>query len=188
MKYSQLQLVERHILMPLADTRVIKIRRKLPDHEIHRFKDFVIDEKSVFKSIAGNNSTDPNLSTVLHSEFPRDGQEKYINMLLGREPGDCAQGRVALYVCPWDGDLYCGAVACKVSFTTNAVRWDDFYWVDGEDDNALTDEDKVDGLTSYTFDRSEYEATLLSAAESIKQFHTFSTKAIGQRSINKTNG
>jgi len=99
MKISRLGLVRNHIDTPVVDTRIVKIR-KISDHDTHQFYDFTIDGKSMFKSIAHGAPGAPALSTMLRSGFAKKEQQKYIDMLLGQKPGDCAQGRDIAEILP----------------------------------------------------------------------------------------
>lgn len=96
------------------------------------------------------------LSTGLQDAFVQEEKRKYLKRLLGELPPDLEDNRTALYICPVDGDLECGAVGCQIDFQNDSVTWSDFDWneVDSEEDAGIAE------LRSYTFDRQEYEAVI----------------------------
>lgn len=51
-----------------------------------------------------------------------------LQRLLGQAPGDFADGRVALLVCPLDWDLACNTYSARVTFGEDWVGWSDFGW------------------------------------------------------------
>lgn len=145
------------------DTRLLKIR-KFKEHSEISFVDFVIDGESLYKLIASNNQNAPSLSTILKDDFTKSAKIEYIKRLLGEEPADLESGRVAILVCPFDGDLMCDAVGCRIKFNDDTVIWNDFAW-DGnmQDEGELLDGPEhtpVNGLDQYRFNRSDYEALL----------------------------
>lgn len=151
------------------DTRVIKIRR-FKEYENKEFKDFVVDGVSVRGLILKEDSDANDMSTGLQSDFTKIWKKEYASRLLGKAPADLQSGRVALYVCPFDGDPACLAVGCRIDFDKSTVKWHDFAWdnytsdqfnehlVDTEDDNNPII--PLKNIASFTFDRREYEELL----------------------------
>lgn len=87
--------------------------RMLPDGE-HRvdFYDVVVNDRSLRGLIVVPEELAPLEfgATSLRDDLPPKVAIEQLDQLLGRKSGDFSDGRVALYLCPIDGDLWCGAV------------------------------------------------------------------------------
>jgi hypothetical protein len=89
----------------------------------------------------------------------RDDPEEAVNQidrLLTSGEGDFDDGRVALLVCPIDGDLSCGAITVRVIRRADTVEWCDFGWQNGQPDDVSMSEPPL----TLVFDRSSYENVL----------------------------
>lgn len=70
-----------------------------------------------------------------------------------------APGRVPLLVCPWDGEIGCGWLTCRVDVGEDHAVWDDFRWENG----GIGEAAPVRGLPqSLAFARQGYESVLRS--------------------------
>jgi hypothetical protein len=87
----------------------------IPDGE-HRvnFYDVVVNDRS------------------LRDDLPPRAAIEQLDQLLGRKSGDFSDGRVALYLCPIDGDLWCGAVSVEIERTSESVTWQKLGWQTSE--------------------------------------------------------
>lgn len=99
-------------------------------------------------------------ATLLRDDIDPRAAIEQLDRLLGRLPGDFDDGRVALYLCPIDGDLWCGAVSMEVIRTPEMVIWRKLGWqepdpLDGPEIIPFEDQ-------SFTFDRRQYEKVLQS--------------------------
>lgn len=97
-------------------------------------------------------------ATSLRDDIDPRAAIEQLDRLLGRLPGDFEDGRVALYLCPIDGDLWCGAVSMEVLRTPETVIWRELGWQEPDplDGPELTPfEDQL-----FTFDRRQYEGVL----------------------------
>jgi hypothetical protein len=94
---------------------------------------------------------------------PRPAQDEAIARLLGDAPPDFpwGGGRTALYVCPEDGDLHCGAVTAVIERDGDAVVWRAFGYETGLDtDPPDLDTQHLETLGPFRFSWSEYEAAI----------------------------
>ena len=145
------------VVINQIDTRLVKFR-KHPSAITQEIFDFRVNEKSLRDLIYMSNGFAPDLSTGLGVGYVMKEQRRYINRLLRKVAPDLRSGRVALLVCPIDGDLECGAIGCRIRFDKEAgtVTWYDFAW----DGNMVIYDDepheKVKGLERFTFDEHEY--------------------------------
>lgn len=132
----------------------------------HHFLDFVIDGTSLLEVAEQQDRMVTNLSSAWRTSSVRAAIEN----LLGRGAADgLGSGRVALLVCPECGDLGCGQVTAELVVTDHAVMWADFRWESGWEEP-----ESWDLLTgSVTFDRSQYEAVLGSAAKRVATLPIF---------------
>ncbi|GAB3555688.1 hypothetical protein GCM10027404_32870 [Arthrobacter tumbae] len=97
-------------------------------------------------------------ATSLRDDIGPRAAIEQLDRFLGRLPGDFDDGRVALYLCPIDGDLLCGAVSVEIVRTPEAVTWRKLGWEKPEalDEPELT----LFHDQSFTFDRRQYEEVL----------------------------
>lgn len=165
MHISELQLESKDLGLPIVDTRLIKLR-SLKETMI-KFQDFVVDGQAISKKVMRAYSASPLVSTPLQNDFVLKYRLEYLERLLGEKEADLPSGRVALYVCPFDGDLICDAIGCRIEFTKDKVIWKDFAWdgIPAEDsDFPLVEDDDdftpVEGLTEYAFDLEAYRKLL----------------------------
>ncbi|HSX05253.1 MAG TPA: hypothetical protein VLF69_02195 [Candidatus Saccharimonadales bacterium] len=161
-KLSELGVVESEVMTRNVDTRIIKLR-KFKEYDSKKVIDFTINGKNIKETVATEDPEAPKVATGLQEDFSLSEKIKYIQRLLGVVPPDLPSGRVALYMCPIDGDLLCDTVGCRIEFGKDTVTWSDFEWdVDAENDSAGEEggESKVKGLTTYSFNRKDYEALL----------------------------
>lgn len=144
-----------------VDTRLFKIGAH-KDFEEHSITDFTADGDALLDVMRQHDPDAPELTTGLQDDFDSKYKIAYLQRLLGGTP-DLDSGRVALYVCPFDGDLQCAAIGCRIELGDDTVRWYDFAW-DGNipDDEAEADDPdaKIEGLETYTFDRTQYETII----------------------------
>jgi len=169
-KLDMLDIHKSKIVINQADTRLIKFP-KYNSASLRDVYDFSINGKTLRELIHTNDNAAPDLSTGLQSAFVIKERKMYINRLLGKTQADLASGRVALLVCPIDGDLECGAVGCRIKFNNIAktVTWYDFAW-DGNNDTGTDDDDedaKVKGLGSFTFDEQQYCELMLQTIDDL---------------------
>ena len=81
----------------------------------------------------------------------------HLRQLLGERPGEFADGRLAVLVCPIDADLGCFALSMRLSLDDDVVTWTQFgYQVDYE---PFDPTDELPGL-EFRFDRSAYETVV----------------------------
>lgn len=132
-------------------------------HPESHFLDLVVGDRSL-RSAVGKPARD--LVTELNRPWLPEVAEA-VDRLLGRRSGDLlAAGRVALLVCPVDGDLGCGQLTAALDLTPEAVTWSDFLWEDG-----IFDPRPVEQLEEpLTFHRAQYEAALADAHERVAAF------------------
>ena len=98
---------------------------------------------------------------------PRKAQEEAVACLLLESPPDFpwGGGRRALYVCPEDGDLHCGAVTAVVERDGETVIWRDFGYETGLDiDPAELDTRDLSELGPFYFSWPEYESVVRGAS------------------------
>ena len=132
--------------------------RMNPDGE-HRvdFYDVVVNDRSLRELIVVPEELAPLEfgATSLRDDLPPRAAIEQLDQLLGRKSGDFSDGRVALYLCPIDGDLWCGAVSVEIERTPESVTWQKLGWqqpepLDGPEIDLFHNE-------SFTFDRRQYE-------------------------------
>lgn len=80
-----------------------------------------------------------------------------LSRLLGRLPGDFADGRVALLMCPLCGDLGCGGYSVEVVFGDGWVDWRAFGW---QCDYEPFEPEQEFSFAGARFDRTAYETLL----------------------------
>lgn len=167
MAINTLALVEKRIVLPTVDTRTIKIRKHKPTVLI--FDDFVVDGKVLSDLIKESEPSSPLLSTSLAQGWDKAEQIKSLKRLLGLEKPDLPGNRVAIYVCPFDGDLQCDCVGVDIVFNADTVVWKKFAWdgthEDWSENDPYDEEESVTPLqsvNSFTFDKIEYEALMQS--------------------------
>jgi len=159
-KLSELGVAKGEVAIRNIDTRIIKIR-KFKEYDTKRIIDFTIDGQNIRETIATQDPEAPNVATGLQGGFVLSEKIQYIQRLLGTVPPDLPSGRVALYMCPIDGDLLCDTVGCRIEFGKDTVTWSDFAWDIDEDMRGEEDEDeRVRGLGTYRFNRKDYEELL----------------------------
>lgn len=149
------------IVINQADTRIIKFRKR-HDTITQPVFDFRVNDKNLRDLIHMSDRTAPDLVPGLQSNFTPKERRRYVNRLLGKVTPDLQSRRVALLVCPIDGDLACDTIGCRISFDkeVGTVTWDDFAWDGNHEGDEVDDGDepyeKVKGLNSFTFDEREY--------------------------------
>lgn len=161
---SHIGIKKTSVKLKQADTRVIKIR-KFIEYEEREAVDFTINSIVLSDLIKNADPGIPTITTGLQSNFATQEKIKYLQRLKGEQPADLDSGRVALYLCPLDGDLTCDTVGCRISFDKETVTWHDFAW-DGNIGESIDEEDEdepdemVKGLWRFIFSRKEYEALI----------------------------
>lgn len=94
---------------------------------------------------------------------PTSFQDESLARLLLQLPPDYewGGGRTALYVCPEDGDLHCGAITAVLERDGDTVVWRDFGYETGLDlDPPELDQLGLDHLGPFRFAWTDYEAAL----------------------------
>lgn len=143
------------------DTRLLKLRKR-HDAIPREVFDFRVNGANLRDLIHMSDDSAPDVTTGLQSHFIMKERRRYINRLLGKVAPDLDSGRVALLICPIDGDLVCDTVGCRIEFDEEkgTVTWYDFAWDGNSADGTYEDDDedyeKVKGLDSFTFDEHEY--------------------------------
>jgi hypothetical protein len=123
------------------------------------FMDFILDGTSIRSFIESLELNSDLISPLWLTPYGLADARETVDRTLGRSPGDAADGRVAMLVCPIDGDLSCGAIAAQVSTDGNTITWsnwiidDEVVWIDGPPND---DYRKVTELPTFTFDLAEY--------------------------------
>lgn len=132
-------------------------------HPESHFLDLMVNGRSL-RSAAGEPARD--LVTELNRPW-LPGVPEAVDRLLGRRSSeDLAAGRVALLVCPVDGDLGCGQLTAALEVRDREVSWSDLRWEDG-----IFDPRSVEHLHQpVVFDRAEYEAAFAGAYERVAAF------------------
>lgn len=127
------------------------------------FLDLVVDGRSV-RSLATQPADD--FVTELNRPWLADVANT-VDRFLGRRPDeDLAPGRIALLVCPMDGDLWCGQLTALLDIGAAEVSWSDFRWEDGYSDSRR--EERLD--QPLVFDRAQYEAVFADAYRRVAAF------------------
>lgn len=123
----------------------------------HHFLDYVTDGRWL-REVAG----EPNLVTPLSRPWLKDVASEIDQLLGQREAGDLPAGRVALLVCPVDGDIACGALTARLQVSQDHVVWTDWLWE--SDQGALS----VEHLSEPAmFDRQDYEKQMRMALATV---------------------
>lgn len=134
------------------------IDRMLPDGEYRvDFYDVLVNDRSLRELIIVPEEFAPLEfgATSLRDDLPPKAAIWQLDQLLGQKSGDFSDGRVALYLCPVDGDLWCGAVSVEIERTPESVTWQKLGWqqpepLEGPEIGLFHNE-------SFTFDRRQYE-------------------------------
>ncbi len=117
-----------------------------------RFFDFVVDGVSLLSKCLAEGLDEVGClgwgGRALHS----DAQAR----LLVESPGDFADGRVSLFVCPECGDLGCGAVSARVRREGRSVVWEEIGWQTNYEDGWRS----IDNLGPYSFDFEQYRSVI----------------------------
>ena len=125
------------------------------------FLDFVVDGVRFGETLRGRDggaTVVSDLVSVLVPGWPGGFLDRQARRLLGQEPAELDDGRLALYVCPECGDLGCGAVTVTVRRTANEVVWADPGWQTDYDPDI--DAEGLTGLGPFRFERRQYDAVL----------------------------
>jgi hypothetical protein len=127
------------------------------------FLDLVVDGRSM-RTLAGEQAQD--YVTELNRPWLPE-VAKTVDRFLGRGADEfLAPGRVALLVCPRDGDLGCGQLTTALGFGAAEVTWSDFRWEDGRSDPRP--EERLD--QALTFSRAQYESAFADAHQRLAAF------------------
>ena len=133
------------------------------------FLDFTVDAVPLRGIVAVRRQVGaaPSEMTALGSEWPwPELAVATLRRLLGKEPGDFEDGRVALLVCPVDADLGCGALSATLAFGDDWVEWRQVGWQNDEepfDPPQLGLEPTENGLeptVTFRFGRTAYTEVL----------------------------
>ncbi len=119
------------------------------------FQDFAIDGFSLREllRVPADLGAIEQETTLLRPDWPHTAVEQ-IDRLSLTAPGEFADGRVAILLCPVCGDIGCGAVSARISAGDSTVIWEDFGWQDG-----YTDEPPQPWLfepQQFTFNKTAY--------------------------------
>jgi hypothetical protein len=99
----------------------------------------------------------PQEMTLLTTErFVPGTAADYVRRLLGHAAGQLPDGRVAVLLCPIDGDVGCGTVSARLHIGDRTVEWCELGWQ--TDYQAFTNEDVM--MPGFTFGREQYERLL----------------------------
>lgn len=130
-----------------------------PARDQMEFLDIVVDGNPLRDTLRVSSEDD---RPTQHTTFLREARPELaiaqIDRFLGRNNGDFADGRVALFVCPICSDLACGALTVELRATADTVSWLHLGWQDG-----ITEEPQPWLLPeqSLSFERVTYETELL---------------------------
>ncbi len=125
--------------------------------------DPVIDGRRLIDLLGNTRSTIFRLSNG-----SKEYLEEVASRLLGDLPPDYPDngGRTALFVCPLDGDLHCGAITAIIEHHDDTVVWRDFGYETGLDiDGNVPDRAGLEHAGPFRFVRSEYEAAIMEAVD-----------------------
>ena len=124
----------------------------VPGRSPRRFLDYEVDGESLYDQI------DEDLISCLGWFVPDEDERAAQRLLLAGPPN--IDGRVAVYVCPECGDVYCGAITVIIERQADEMVWRDaahsnFDW--------LTDDwrhEPLPKVPELRFDSKEYGAAL----------------------------
>ena len=120
-----------------------------------RFFDFVVDGVSLHSICLAKGYDEVGClgwgRPAIHSETT--------GRLLAELPGEFADGRVALFVCPECGDLGCGAVSVRLRKEGESILWEEFGW----QTNYEEEWHPIEGLGPYSFDFEQYKSAIQAA-------------------------
>ena len=119
-----------------------------------RFLDFVVDGVSLY------DRSDLDFIAPL-GWLSVEEDEASAERLLGTAPPDL-DGRVALYICPEDADLYCGAVTATIERESNEVIWRHmaFSSFDYDEDRWVHDTEGFGDFQELRFPAAEYSEAI----------------------------
>ena len=134
--------------MPMSFRLAWHERRVGPNQTPRRFLDFVVDGQSLYER---HRQDFIGCLGWLSANADRDAADR----LLGKAPPDI-EDRVAIYLCPEDADLLCGAVTARVERDGDDIVWRDtsmsgFNW-----SADRWEHDPFTGWPELRFDRVEY--------------------------------
>lgn len=161
-KLDTLDIRKTKLVIDLTDNARLWRLRKRHDTIPREVFDFRVNDKNLRDLILMSDRSAPDVTTGLQSNFIMKERKRYVNRLLGKAGPDLHSGRIALLVCPIDGDLVCDTVGCRIKFDKKkgTVTWYDFAWDGNSADDTYEedgeDHEKVKGLDSFTFDENEY--------------------------------
>ena len=125
--------------------------------------DFVVDGLSLFAA-TGADAMDmcgcfsPDYATC-GNELARHENERMSNIFTFEAPPEIKQDRLALFVCSHCGDLACGAITFRLSRAGDTVRWSDFAYENGYDEDE-TDFETYSSVGPFEFGIDEYLALI----------------------------
>jgi hypothetical protein len=121
-------------------------------------RDWTIDGQPLRDLVATVSDGPVTEISPLSDHFGPEAAADALLMLLGRMPGEFADGRVPLLVCSIDGDLGCGGFSARLVMGEDAVEWRDVGWeYDGPCDEAGADSvQALDPPLDLLFDRAQY--------------------------------
>lgn len=124
----------------------------------HHFLDFVVDGRTL-RELAD----EVDMVTPLSRPWLEDVEEEVDRLLGRRGTAELESGRVAILLCPIDGDIDCGALTARLEFTADEVHWVDWRW-----DSYQGSLPVKSPTESMRFDRATYEALLHGAPGRLK--------------------
>jgi hypothetical protein len=119
---------------------------------VRRFLDFVVDGHSLYDRI------EEDLVSCL-GWLESEEDERAAQRLLGVEPPDI-DDRVAVYICPEDGDVYCGAVTAVVGRRGNVVEWRALARTEMDWTKGRWHHEPLTGMPQLGFDATQYEQVI----------------------------
>jgi len=123
-------------------------------HErIVHFQDWTVDGQPL-RTLVG--ARPPQEMTPLSEDafWPRVAVD-HLRQLLGERPGEFADGRLALLVCPIDADLGCSALSMRLSLGEGVVTWTE---LGNQVNYEPFDPTELRLGLEFHFDRGSYEA------------------------------
>jgi hypothetical protein len=125
--------------------------------------DFVVDGVSLFAATRAGaldlcGCFSPDYATW-PNELVRDENERMAKIFTFESPPEIERDRVALFICPQCGDLACGAITFRLSRADDTVRWSDFAFENGYDEEQ-TDFDSYSAIGPFEFAVEDYMAVI----------------------------
>ncbi len=127
--------------------------------EGYAFEDWTVDGTPLRQLLDSGTLDGLKQETTHLTEHSDQDAVAQIDRLLGHGPPDFEDGRVALLICPIDGDLDCGAITAAIVIEKDTVEWRDL----GCQTTYDLEVELADPPLTVVFDRPDYERVLLDA-------------------------